>query len=271
MFDFIDKGRYWDRGWQLIDGCTPCSPSCDHCWSAAMTHRFKRGDDRLLVLSRFTDKKGKFNGTIGMNNLYLERPLKRKKATAWSIWNDLFHPLVNTRFIDSVLEVVGACPQHIFLALTKRVQNIEKKIYESSSDNPGRALGGGDFLRNLWVGVSVCNMDEVYKIDLLRKIIGFNKFISFEPLLGDVGDFDLSGIDWVIVGCETGPRKRPMEYKWYENIANIAINAGVSVYVKKLPKSFYYRKNLLLPSERLPGLLREHTQRYSGVGWIWER
>lgn len=86
----ISTGRYWDRGIQLIDGCTPCSPGCDHCWSAAQAHRFKREGEPGHSNGILTDDKGRFNGDIFVHPERLDVFRKTKKPTVFAIWNDLF-------------------------------------------------------------------------------------------------------------------------------------------------------------------------------------
>ncbi len=91
MFDSISTGKYWDKPWSLLSGCTPCSSGCDHCWSASMAHRFhKREDDYMPRQSHPLTTDGKYNGTIILHPERLDIPLKRKKPTVWAIWNDLF-------------------------------------------------------------------------------------------------------------------------------------------------------------------------------------
>ncbi len=83
----ISKGRYWNRAWSLIDGCTPVSEGCEHCWSASMEHRFCKADKYDCVL---TNDEGAFNGSVHIREDRLDIPLKTKKPTVFSIWNDLF-------------------------------------------------------------------------------------------------------------------------------------------------------------------------------------
>ena len=86
----ISKGRYWQRAWSLVDGCTPCSPGCDNCWSASMAHRFKREGEPGYDTGILTDEKGNFNGDIIIHPERLNIPLTRKKPTVYAVWNDLF-------------------------------------------------------------------------------------------------------------------------------------------------------------------------------------
>ena len=236
----ISNGRYWNAGWQLIDGCTPCSPGCDNCWSAALDHRFHsegahNQKKRTRKYTFCTDRDGKFNGHIILHPDRLEVPLKRKKPTVWCIWNDLFHEDVPTSFIDNVLGIVSACPQHTFLVLTKRAHLIEDALF----NNGYRVLGGGDSLPNLWIGVTVCNQEEAdLKIPLLLKSWPGKKWISLEPLLSEI-EFDphwTQRIDAVILGGETGPHARPMSPDWVRSVRDQCQTAGVPFFLKYLNK-----------------------------------
>jgi protein gp37 len=144
-----------------------------------MAHRFKG-----KRLSPLTDSKGQFAGVINCHAERLNVPLKRKKPTVYAIWNDLFHESVPLDFIDDVLDVISACPQHTFLALTKRAHLIEEKLYDVTPEHGIRTLGGGDYLRNLWVGVTVCTPDELWKIIVLIQTPAAHRWVNFEPMLG---------------------------------------------------------------------------------------
>lgn len=111
MFDRIKTGQYWDQALTLVEGCTPVSPGCDNCWSAAMHHRF--------ITDNLTDPKGKFRGIIRLREDRLALPLKVRKPTVWCVWNDLFHEDVPDKFIAAVLWTMAMCPHHIFIILPK--------------------------------------------------------------------------------------------------------------------------------------------------------
>lgn len=127
-----DTGRYWDKSWSLVDGCTPCSPGCDHCWSAAMAHRVRRD---------LTGRLGDETGPIGFNGLVFTRPdrlsilLKRRKPTVYSIWNDLFHKEVPDQFRIDALEVMEEANQHTFLVPTKRPREMVALLDGRLHDN----------------------------------------------------------------------------------------------------------------------------------------
>lgn len=235
----MNNGKYWDRAWSLVDGCTPCSPGCDHCWSRSLNSRFGKWPDKV---------------TPRPDRLTI--PLSVKKPHIWCIWNDLFHEDVSIEFIDDVLEVISACPQHIFFVLTKRDHLIEEKLYDSTADHGCRVLGGGDYLRNLWVGVTVCNQQEAdIKIPMLLESWPGKKWLSIEPMLGPVSieeycmGFDpywtpdrdddglvrLSdpGIHWIVCGGETGPHARPIHRNWVRSIRDQCATAGVPFFFKQ--------------------------------------
>jgi len=249
------SGKYWDKAWSLVDGCTPCSPGCDNCWSAALALRFT-GEGMLHVKNR---NQWEFNGNIILHPDRLDVPLRRKKPTVYAIWNDLFHEQVPLSFIDDVLDVISACPQHTFLVLTKRAHLIEEKLYDVTPEYGIRNLGGGDYLGNLWLGVTVCNQEEAdIKIPLLLKAWPGKKWISIEPMLGPIKNIKLctdncdrgfsssniigpcrdctQGIDAVVLGGETGAHARPMHPDWVRSVRDQCEKAGVPFFLKYLNK-----------------------------------
>lgn len=197
-----DTGQYWDKGWQLIDGCTPCSPGCDHCWSAAMAHRFKHPkSDSHVHDGLLTNDSGKFTGVIYTHPERLSIPLKRKKPTVYAVWNDLFHESVPFEFIKEVHFQIGIMDLHqyghTFLILTKRPQRLlERTFWEDGCTLPD---GSHDYdsriepmhklishPKNLWTGLTVCNQQEAdEKIPVFLQVPG-KKFLSIEPMLGEI-------------------------------------------------------------------------------------
>lgn len=214
----IEKGMYWDKAWTLVSGCTPCSPGCGDetgggCWALGMEKRFGR------------------SGPVTVHPERLDIPLRRKKPTVWAIWNDFGHEDVPQNFIYDVMDTVSHCPQHIFLALTKRPQNIYYKQFEN--------------FPNFWLGVTVCNQEEAdEKIPLLLQIPAAVRWVSIEPMLGPVDLFDAFGgydqslgmsesVDWIVLGGESGPGARPMHPDWVRSVRDQCQAAGVPFFFKQ--------------------------------------
>ena len=121
----VSKGRYWQVGVELVSGCTPCSPGCDHCWSAALAHRFKRDKMNSFDLNptQYTNERGAFDGRVVIHPERLKR-FSTRQPKVFAIWNDLYHEAVPDDFIDDVIASIVLSPRHKFLVLTKRPQRM---------------------------------------------------------------------------------------------------------------------------------------------------
>jgi protein gp37 len=202
--------RYWDFGWQLVEGCTNCSPGCDNCWSLAKEKRFRKETGIVFHSER------------------LGRPLKRKKPASYAIWNDLFHKDVSVRDIDGVFTIIENCRRHIFYVLTKRPERMYKEMSR---------YGVGAYPQNLYLGVTVCNQREAdQKIPWLLHIPAAKRWISIEPMLSYmfIDKNILSHLSWVLVGAESGPHKRYCGRLWIEKIVNDCKKCNVPVFVKQI-------------------------------------
>ncbi len=226
----ISKGRYWDKPLSLVDGCTPCSPGCENCWSMAMGKRFKRWPDRVTIRpDRFTI------------------PQKTRKPTIFAAWNDLFHEDVPDEFILQAFRTMGGAFWHTYLILTKRPHRAKAVI---EKNNPFLRRDGrspfGPIWEHTWLGVTVCNQQEAdEKIPLLLQTPAAHRWISIEPMLGPidlsniciiVGAGDLrsfADIDAVILGAETGPHARPIHPNWVRSIRNQCQADGVPFFFKQ--------------------------------------
>ncbi len=235
----LAKGLWWERAWTLVEGCSPVSPGCRSCWSAAQTHmRAKRNNAKVRARYEGLTRDGHdgtphFNGTTRLMHDALITPLGVKKPTVWAIWNDLFHPGVSPRFIHEVTVVMARCPHHKFIALTKRP--VRAAVLMSDTYDP---QGGHPIIRpppNLCIGTSVESQNAAdIRIPMLLECHAALRCISVEPLLERV-DLQLKpGIDWVIVGCESGRRRRLCEVAWVRDVVDQCRAAAVRVFVKQI-------------------------------------
>ncbi len=226
----IPKGRYWDLSWSLVSGCTPCSPGCAHCWSAAMTHRFN--------FQWTKDGKPEFNGHITIRPERLSIPTNRRKPTVFAVWNDFYHEVVPDTFRDDAYRVMQEATQHTYLILTKRPEN--QLRYFNNGRLEWFSRGSHE---HIYHGLTVCNQEEAdEKIPIFLQVPG-KKFLSIEPLLSQVDiavttywDDSSAGVLGVILGGETGPGARPMQSDWVRSVRDQCAAAGVLFFFKSWGK-----------------------------------
>jgi len=186
--------EWTESTWNPVTGCTKISDGCKHCYAERMALRLKAMGQPNYV-----------NGfSVTLHEQMLELPLKWKKPQMIFVnsMSDLFHEDVSADFIYRVFDVMQQAHWHTFQVLTKRAE----RMHELSPHLPWND--------NIWMGVTVENENYVSRIDNLRRTGAKIKFVSFEPLLSEITDLDLVGIDWAIVGGESGPGARPMEEEW---------------------------------------------------------
>jgi protein gp37 len=160
---------------------------------------------------------------LTMHDHVIELPLKwRKPQTIFvNSMSDLFHKNVTLDFILKVFETMNKAHWHIFQVLTKRAERLG--VIDSYLP----------WSRNIWMGVSIENSDYTFRLDSLRDTDAYTKFLSLEPLLGPLPELNLKGIDWVIVGGESGPKARPMKSEWVSEIKNQCIEQNVPFFFKQ--------------------------------------
>lgn len=206
--------EWTEATWNPTVGCTKISAGCKHCYAESMANRLK-------AMGTPGYENG-FKLTILPNRL--DEPVRRKKPTVYFVnsMSDLFHQRVGDDYIDQVFDVIQRCPQHTFQILTKRADRLAS--YFKHRIVPA----------NAWIGVSVEDKEYgVPRIDCLRQVNARIRFLSVEPLLEHIGRLDLSGIHWVIVGGESGPRARPMKVEWVESIRRQCEAQGVQFFFKQ--------------------------------------
>lgn len=212
----VSRIEWTEQTWNPTTGCTKISPGCKHCYAETMAHRLQ-----AMGVSGYA------NGfKLSILPERLVEPLNRRKPTTYFVnsMSDLFHNDIPFEFLDQVFDVIKRTPQHTYQILTKRAARMRKYFV------PGERLLPG----NVWLGVSVENRKYgLPRIDELREIEASIRFLSVEPLLEDLGELDLTGIHWVIVGGESGPKARPMKPEWVSAIKEQCEQAGVAFFFKQ--------------------------------------
>jgi protein gp37 len=193
------KIEWTEQTWNPVKGCTKISPGCKHCYAETLSKRL-----------RAMGTAGYENGfKIALHPTRLNDPRRRRKPTVYFVnsMSDLFHGKIPFVYIDKVFDVIRETTQHRYQILTKRPDVMA--AYFSTRAVPS----------NVWLGTSVENQKHgLPRIPILRTIAAGTRFLSIEPLLEDLGTFDLSQISWVIVGGESGPKARPMKAEWARSI-----------------------------------------------------
>lgn len=216
--------EWTEATWNPVAGCTIISPGCTNCYAMRMAGRLElMGQDKYTGLTRRSGGRAKWNGNVRLDENALQVPYGWKSGRMIFVnsMSDLFQGAVPLDFIQQVFAVMKDCPQHTFQVLTKRSSRLRDLSDEL------------DWPPNVWMGVSVENSDYKYRIDNLRLSKAHVKFLSLEPLIGDLGDLNLSNIDWAIAGGESGPGARPMEPAWARAIRDQCVVAGVAFHFKQ--------------------------------------
>lgn len=206
--------EWTEQTWNPTVGCTKISPGCKNCYAEVMArrlhaigvHGYENGFRLTLVPER------------------LAAPLERRKPTIYFVnsMSDLFHEKVPFEYIRRVFDVMARAHWHTFQVLTKRAERMAAFCRETRVPP------------NVWLGVSVENPKHgVPRIDVLRNIDAYIRFLSVEPLLEDIGTIDLTGIHWVIVGGESGRKARPMKVEWVDAIKRQCDAAEVAFFFKQ--------------------------------------
>jgi protein gp37 len=216
------KIEWTESTWNPVTGCTKISPGCKNCYA-------ERFSNRLRVIGHPHYRNG-FRLTAHEKALEIPLTWKRPQRIFVNSMSDLFHKEVPLDFMLRAFDVMAQCPQHCFQILTKR----SRRLLEENKRI--------DWPDNVWMGVSVESEDYAYRIDHLRQTGAKVKFASFEPLLEAIPEPELDGIDWVIVGGESGPKSRPLEPDWVRQIRDRAISAGIPFFFKQWG-GFHKKKN----------------------------
>ena len=208
------SGIEWTEStWNPVTGCTKVSPGCKYCYAHRMA-------ERLRKMGQANYANG-FELTLQPHMLGIPLRWKKPQTIFVNSMSDLFHEKVPLEYIRQVFDVMARAHWHRFQVLTKR----GKRLAELN-----RKL---NWAPNIWMGVSVENDRYQGRIDDLRFTDSHVKFLSLEPLLGPLHDLDLRGIDWVIVGGESGPKARPIDPKWVTDLRDQMLRADVPFFFKQ--------------------------------------
>jgi protein gp37 len=205
--------EWTEATWNPVTGCDQVSPGCAHCyaktfaerWRGIPGHPYEQGFQLRLWPER------------------LDQPLrwKRPRTIFVNSMSDLFHERIPEAFIQRVFEVMAGADWHVFQILTKR----HERLVELAPLLP--------WPPNVWMGVSIENRRFVHRADCLREVPAAVRFISAEPLLGALEGLDLTGIDWLIAGGESGPRHRPMRVEWVRELRDRCVAEEVAFFFKQ--------------------------------------
>lgn len=205
--------EWTEMTWNPTTGCTKISAGCKHCYAEVMSRRLQ-----AMGVPKYKDA---FKLRVHEDALNIPYTWKSPKVVFVNSMSDLFHKNVPFSFIKKVFDVMNDNPQHVFQVLTKRGDILQK--YHS------RLRWG----HNIWMGVSVENEKVMHRVDELRSIGARVKFLSCEPLIGPLPNMNLTGIDWVIVGGESGRKPRPMDEDWVLDILDQCKTADVKFFFKQ--------------------------------------
>jgi protein gp37 len=226
--------EWTDATWNPVTGCSKVSPGCKFCYAERLAHR-------LQAMGQQNYRNG-FDVTLQPH--MLEHPLRWRKPRRVFVnsMSDLFHNDVPTAYIQQVFDVMSRASWHQFQVLTKRSE---------------RLLQLDPILKwqpQIWMGVSVENEDYLFRIDQLRKTGAKIKFLSIEPLLGPLRKLNLRGIDWVIVGGESGPGARPVDPEWVREVRDRCASAGVPFFFKQWGGVLKSRTGRVLDGRKWDGM-----------------
>ena len=218
--------EWTEATWNPLAGCAIVSPGCSNCYAMRMAARLQAmGMAKYAGTTRKSGKRHVWTGRVNVDTTALYAPLAWKKPQRIFVnsMSDLFQDRADEKFIRQVWRVMEQAHWHSFQVLTKRPERMLEIL--SNSEYP--------MLPNVWLGASVESDDYLSRIELLRGVPARVRFVSFEPLLGPIVNPDLRDIHWAIVGGELGPRARPMEEWWVEQLHEACERQHVAFFFKQ--------------------------------------
>ncbi|MCO6435715.1 MAG: phage Gp37/Gp68 family protein [Phycisphaerae bacterium] len=225
--------EWTEATWNPVVGCRKVSAGCANCYAERMSKRLAAMAKADLACGRNPGKKegylhvinrrGGWNGDVYLDYSCVEAPLSwtAPRVIFVNSMSDLFHEDVPETFVQAVFDVMNRCEQHTFQVLTKRPERAAKM---------SRRLTWGS---NIWMGTSVEDKAVTQRVHEIRRTSAAIKFLSVEPLIGPIPRLPLTGIDWVIVGGESGPGARPVHIDWVRQIRDRCVARGVPFFFKQ--------------------------------------
>jgi protein gp37 len=214
--------EWTEATWNPTTGCDRTSPGCDNCYALRLAGRLKVMGQAKYAKDGDPRTSGPGFG-LSLHPNSLEQPLhwRQPRLIFVNSMSDLFHQRVPLGYIRDVLSVIASTPHHTYQVLTKRSKRLATVANQL------------EWPANLWMGVSVETARYRFRVDHLRSVPAEVRFLSCEPLLGPLGQIDLSGIGWVIAGGESGPEARPMLLPWVTDLRDQCRNAEVPFFFKQ--------------------------------------
>ncbi len=205
--------EWTDATWNPVTGCTKISPGCKNCYADRMAKR-------LRSMGAYRYRNG-FELTLHQDVIGQPLLWKKPRTIFVNSMSDLFHENIPFDFVRQVFEMMAQAHWHTFQILTKRSErltSLASQLY---------------WPQNVWMGVSIESQEYVYRADHLRRVPSAVRFLSVEPLLSRITTINLRGIDWVIVGGESGPRSRPMDPEWVRELRDTCVEKNVPFFFKQ--------------------------------------
>jgi protein gp37 len=236
-----NTGIEWtDKTWNPTTGCKKVSPGCRYCYAEALTARFPKSFPQGFKLTLHEER--------------LDQPKKWRTPSRIFVnsMSDLFHEEVPFTYLQEVFAVMRETPWHIYQVLTKRGERLAELAPKL------------DWADNIWMGVSVESQQYTHRIDALRQVPAAVRFLSCEPLLGPL-NLNLKGIDWVIVGGESGYQHRPIEPEWVREILHQTREADIAFFFKQWGGTHSKSGGKLLDDliwDEMPQLWEEHISKW---------
>ena len=209
--------EWTDTTWNPVTGCTKISAGCDNCYAERFSERFRGVKGHPFRTG--------FDLTLRPDRLAQPLDWKRPRMIFVNSMSDLFHKDIPADYVSAVFDTMEKADWHVYQVLTKRSSLMQKFVNARYKDGKAPA--------HIWLGVSVENAQAASRVMHLQKTRANVRFLSIEPLIAPVGNVNLDGIDWVIVGGESGWGARPMKEEWALDVRDQCVDAGVAFFFKQ--------------------------------------